>query len=666
MNDFSIRRTSGAVPAVWLFLWHAAAIVCMALLLPELKFHIPFWVLKASELSGMEIVLGAYGVCALVSVGCVFLGIQIGVVRLIAGVLAFFSLVFLYLLFVKSDATRYSMIAVFLAALSLIPLAPRLGRLLLPAFIVLVAIAAATAVWSAKKVGKLPGTVNPQLRSTIIHTAFYNLKTEFYGRYIPEPAVRGGGLSRIDDQFLLATGDGLLYVFNWDQSESLHVRTLPFRIPLNGDEFAKDTTGGPWQKPNDSDALSLAGEDAGTQVIAWWFRVAGLYVQPLGDHIRIFASHYYWKHDQSCWVERVSMLQGPKARFLAGDQSLQWETLFETQPCLPVKGPGRRNGTPFTGHFGGGRMAMRDADTLVLGVGDFGFNGVASPRMVSQDMTASYGKSILIHIKDRRSEIFTSGMRNPQGMYIDPTGNIWETEHGPQGGDELNLLKQGLNYGWPIVTYGSDYGTFAWPLNPKQGDHEGFEAPFFSWVPSIGVSNLIGVEKDLFSVWKKDLLVSSLNYRRLFRVRIRNDRVVYEEPIEIGMRIRDITEGSNGRIVLWADDDDAIISIRPLTGNSGEASFATSCSGCHKVENGTSHRIGPDLWGVLGRRPGSAPGFVDYSGAMRAQGGVWTEEKLDKFIKEPQAAVPGTAMEFAGVADAATRARIIDYLKHSK
>lgn len=654
------------MPAVYLFLWHAAALACMALLLPELKFHIPLWVLKPSELSGLEIVLGAYGVCALVSAGCILLGFQIGVGRVIAGILGFFSLVFLYLLFVKSDATRFSMIAVFLAALTLIPLAPRLGRLLLPALIVLVAVAAGAAVWSAKKVGKLPGTVNPQLRSSIIHTAFYNLKTEFYGRYIPEPAVRGGGLSRIDDQFLLATGDGFLYTFNWDPGETLHVRTLPFRIPLNGDEFAKDTTGGPWQKPGDNNALSLAGEDAGTQVIAWWFRVSGLYVQQLDEQIRIFASHYYWKHDQSCWVERVSMLQGPKARFLAGDQSLQWETLFETQPCLPIKGPGRRNGTPFTGHFGGGRMAMRDPDTLVLGVGDFGFNGVASPHMVSQDMTASYGKSILIHITARRSEIFTSGMRNPQGMYIDPKGNIWETEHGPQGGDELNLLKQGLNYGWPIVTYGTDYGTFAWPLNPKQGDHVGFEAPFFSWVPSLGVSNLIGVEGDLFPVWKGDLLVSSLNSRRIFRLRLRNDRVVYEEPIEIGMRIRDITEGSDGRVVLWADDDDAIISIRPLAGNGGEASFATSCSGCHKVENGTSHRIGPDLWGVVGRKPGSASGFVDYSGAMRAQGGVWTEKKLDEFVKDPQAAVPGTGMEFAGVADAATRARIIDYLKHSK
>jgi len=666
MNDRSIRRRSGAAQALLLLLWHAAAIVCLALLVPQFKFHIPLWALKPAELRGMEIVLVGYGFCALISVGYVLLGLEIGAGRLIAGILGFFSLVFLYLLVVHSDATRFSIIAVFFAALTLIPIASRLGRLLLPALVVLIAVAAGAAMWSMKKTDGGTGRVDPQIRTSLIHTAFYNLKTDFYGHYVPEPAVRGGGLSRIDDQYLLATGDGFMYVINWDPSDALHVQTLPFRVPVNGDEFARDTTGGPWRKPNDNDALSLAGEDAGTQVIAWWFRVAGLHVQQMGEQVRIFTSHYYWRHDQRCWVERVSMLQGSKANFLAGDRSLQWETLFETQPCLPIEGEGRRSGTPFTGHFGGGRMAMRDSDTLVLGVGDFGFNGLASPHMISQDMSASYGKSILIHIKDRRSEIFTSGNRNPQGMYIDPQGNIWETEHGPQGGDELNLLKQGLNYGWPIVTYGTDYGTFAWPLNPQQGDHLGFEAPFFAWVPSIAVSNLIGVEKDLFPVWKGDLLVSSLNFRRIFRVRVRNDRVAYEEPIEIGMRIRDITEGSDGRIVLWADDDDAIISIRPLTGSGGQISFATSCSGCHKVENGTSHRIGPDLWGIVGRKPGSAPGFADYSGAMRAQGGVWTETKLDQFIKNPQSAVPGTAMEFAGVADAATRAQIIDYLKHSK
>ena len=309
-----------------------------------------------------------------------------------------------------------------------------------------------------------------------------------------------------------------MYVLNWDSSNALHVKTLPFRVPLNGDEFAKDTTGGAWRKPNESDALSLAGEDAGTQVIAWWFRVAGLYVQQMGEQVRIFTSHYYWMHDQRCWVERVSMLQGSKTSFLAGDRSSAMGDPVRTQFLSSDRRERAAQRYAVHGTFWRRADGDEDPDTLVLGVGDFGFNGLASPHMISQDMSASYGKSILIHIKERRSEIFTSGNRNPQGMYIDPQGNIWETEHGPQGGDELNLLKQGLNYGWPLVTYGTDYGTFAWPLNPKQGDHLGFEAPFFAWVPSIAVSDLIGVEKDLFPVWKGDLLVSSLNFKRLYRV----------------------------------------------------------------------------------------------------------------------------------------------------
>jgi len=131
------------------------------------------------------------------------------------------------------------------------------------------------------------------------------------------------------------------------------------------------------------------------------------------------------------------------------------------------------------------------------------------------------------------------------------------------------------------------------------------------------------------------------------------------------MRIRDLIEASDGKIVLWADDDNAIVSVQPAYGSSGEIAFATNCSGCHKIGDGTSHRIGPDLWGVIGRRIASSDGYGDYSAALRGLGGKWDEQRLDAFIKNPQAAAPGTAMEFDGVADAATRAKIIDYIKHA-
>jgi cytochrome c2 len=310
-------------------------------------------------------------------------------------------------------------------------------------------------------------------------------------------------------------------------------------------------------------------------------------------------------------------------------------------------------------------MVLLDPDTIMLSVGDFGFNGIASSRMLSQDPTASYGKAVVIHVKDGHSEIFSSGLRNPQGLYRDTGGVVWETEQGPQGGDELNLLKQGANYGWPIVTYGTDYGAFKWPLDPQTGEHDGFEPPMYAWLPDIGVSDLIEVEKDLFPVWRGDLLVSSLAGQDIFRVRIRNQRVAYVEPIPIEMRIRDIIETSDGKIVLWADDDNAIVSMQPAFGSSGEILFSTDCSGCHKIGDGTSHRIGPDLWGVIGRRIASADGYGDYSAALRGLGGKWNQERLDAFIKSPQTAAPGTAMEFDGIADAATRAKIIDYIKHA-
>jgi cytochrome c2 len=497
----------------------------------------------------------------------------------------------------------------------------------------------------------------------VIRTAFYNVRTVSYRDYIPTPAVRGGGLANLDDQYLLMTGDGYLYLIGWQQDDRLNVRSLPYRIPVNGDEFAKDTTGGTWRTPKKGDALSGLGEDAGSTVIAWWFRAVDVLTQERGANLRVFATHYFWKRDARCWVERVSMMEADKQSFLQGVATAQWRTVFESTPCLPIEGEGRRNGTPFAGHFGGGRMVLRDPDSLLLTVGDFGFNGLSSKQMFSQDRAASYGKIILLHLQSGTSEIYTSGNRNPQGLYMEPAGRIWDTEHGPQGGDELNLIKQNANYGWPIVTYGVDYGTFKWPLNPKQGDHEGFEAPYYAWLPSIGVSSLIGVERDLFPIWKGDLLVTSLVGKTIYRTRIRNDRVVYTEPIVIDKRIRDIAEGVDGQIVLWEDDDNSIVSMRPSFGSSGETAFATYCSGCHKIGDGTSHRIGPDLWGVVGRKLASADGYADYSAALRAAGGMWSEERLKKFIANPQAAVPGTAMEFDGVADEDSRTKIVQYLK---
>ena len=159
------------------------------------------------------------------------------------------------------------------------------------------------------------------------------------------------------------------------------------------------------------------------------------------------------------------MLHSDRTIILSGAAGPEWKTLYETTPCLPVRGEGRRHGIPFVGYLGGGRMALLDEQTLLLAVGDFGFDGVASVEAQAQNSATSYGKTIAINIADGRAALFPLGHRNPQGLFVDRSGTIWSTEHGPQGGDELNRLERDKNYGWPYATDGTDYGSFSWPLN---------------------------------------------------------------------------------------------------------------------------------------------------------------------------------------------------------
>ena len=655
-------------PNVWyLIAWHLLALVLLATL-PRYLMQVPFWSLAGGELNPFIILLAGYALCAAGSMVAAARGRQVRLGPLLLSIVGVFGLICLFFLLKRTQSSRAVLLGVFLGSLVLIPASLHWRRLRSASIGLLALVALGAVIFSVVRPPSRENArqLKPTRETSVIKTAFYNLHDVTYKNYIPEPAVRGGGMAKVGNRILLGTGDGYLYLLDWSGGQdALKVQKLPYRVPLNGDEFAADTTGKPWHKPLASDQKSYIGEDAGDEVITWWFRVAGILVQNLGDNVRVYASHYFWKHDQSCWVERVSMMEGARAAFLSGDSHLSWRTLYDTQPCLPIKGEGSRRGTPFAGHFGGGRMALIDSQTIMLSVGDFGFNGVASSRMLSQDPSAAYGKAVLIHVNDGHSEIYSSGLRNPEGLYVDPHGAIFETEQGPQGGDELNLLKQGSNYGWPIVTYGTDYGAFKWPLDPQPGEHNGFEPPLFAWLPDIGISDLTGVQKNLFPVWNGDLLIGSLAAQHLLRVRIRNQRVAYVESVAIDMRIRDVVEAEDGRIVLWADDDNAIVSLQPAFGSSGEILFSTNCSGCHKIGDGTSHRIGPDLWGVIGRKIATASGYGDYSAALRGLGGKWNEQRLDAFIKNPRAVAPGTAMEFDGVADAETRAKIIDYIKHA-
>ena len=573
--------------------------------------------------------------------------------------IANFGVVFLGFIVIRTDFSRAITIATFLCAVVLVPAPLVVGASRLYRAMALGALLAAAVV-----VPFAPRLMPPvsQQTSALIKTEYYNLNVETYSGAFPKSVVHGGALARIGDGYLRVSGDGHLDVFGWEAgTDRLKVTPLPYRVPINGDEFAV-AAGRPWATPLGQGGPQEGQGIEGSEVLnTEWFRTYGLLVQETGSDVRVFVSHDYWHAAQQCWVERVSMLESDRAAMLRAAAGPGWKTLYETTPCLPVRGEGRRHGIPFVGYFGGGRMALLDAQTLLLTVGDFGFDGVASFEAHPQNPATSYGKTIAINIADGRATLFTLGHRNPQGLFIDRSGTIWSTEHGPQGGDELNQLERGKNYGWPYATYGTQYGSFSWPLNKPEAER-GYQAPVFAWVPSIAISNLLAVEGELFSQWRGDLLIASLKAQTLFRARFRDGHVVYLEPIVIGSRIRDLIEGHDGRIILWTDDD-TLVSLRPKEGTSGEALFAEKCGGCHASAPMSGNFIGPNLIGVVGRRVASLDGYPDYSPALRKLGGLWTEERLDVFLKAPGEACPGTAMDYPGDPNAAERTAIIGYLR---
>jgi cytochrome c2 len=223
---------------------------------------------------------------------------------------------------------------------------------------------------------------------------------------------------------------------------------------------------------------------------------------------------------------------------------------------------------------------------------------------------------------------------------------------------------RGANYGWPYTTYGTDYGSFSWPLDKLLPSHA-YQAPVFAWVPSIGVSNLIEVRSELFPQWRGDLLIGSLRAQTLFRARMYAGHVAYLEPIDLGSRIRDLVQGSDGRIVILTDAE-LLDSITPKDDKSGESLFAEKCSGCHDVKRSGHQKIGPNLTEVVGRKVATLGDYPSYSPALRSLGGVWTESRLNQFVKSPLEFSPGTAMDFAGDPDPKERSAIIDYLKENR
>lgn len=231
---------------------------------------------------------------------------------------------------------------------------------------------------------------------------------------------------------------------------------------------------------------------------------------------------------------------------LAGDRLVGLRVLFDATP--------RSGGSR---HFGG-RLRFDRSGALYASFGDRG------DRERAQNPNDPAG-SVYVFRPGQAPKLFTMGHRNPQGMAVHPeTGAIWIHEHGPRGGDEVNLLAEGANYGWPRVTYGREYagGRIA-----DSGTGPGFEAPLHYWVPSIAPSGMDFYAGDAFPGWRASLFVGALRAELLARLTLDGDRVVDEERLLEGAigRIREVSVGPDGLIYLLTDaEDGGLFRLEPL------------------------------------------------------------------------------------------------------
>ena len=222
------------------------------------------------------------------------------------------------------------------------------------------------------------------------------------------------------------------------------------------------------------------------------------------------------------------------------------------------------------GHYGG-KIVFDDEGYMFLALGERQAPArgdlTAHP---AQDLSNHHG--VIVRLNDDGSvpddnpfvgqdgalpEIWSYGHRSPQGLVIHPeTGDLWESEHGPQGGDELNLIEPGKNYGWPVIGRGTNYGSIGSPIHGAIGQ-QGMEQPVHFWVPSIAASGLMVYTGDKFPMWHGSIISGALAGEQLARLHMSDDyrEVIVEETLayDIG-RIRDVRQGPDGYIYLAISD----------------------------------------------------------------------------------------------------------------
>ena len=460
--------------------------------------------------------------------------------------------------------------------------------------------------------------------------------------------VEGGSLVEVGDSIVISSPFGQLSYLNAGNE----LRPLDLRVPMNLEELRND--------PLYEDPLFSVAEMRTYDLLS---------IETGAGTYDLYAAHN--RFAGQCFefvVSKIALEANGSSLRSTGD----WSDVWTAEPCVPLK----NRGWLFVGVAGGGRMVQKDEDTLLVAVGDYDFDGHFDSRVLSTDPATDLGKVVELDIRSGASRHFAVGLRNPQGLTIARDGRVWETEHGPQGGDEVNLLVDGENYGWPMVSYGLQYGPTQREVsaNPNAGRHDGYTQPKIAFVPSIGIGSMVEPDPDEFPGWAGSLVANTLRAHALYVLKTEADDIVYGEPIVLGdYRLRDIISLRDGRLAIMADRgtllfvrnrerhlgdaqpveiagllslpnptlEEEMLPIPSSLVDRGRRYYQIACERCHSLADEIG--IGPPLNGVLGRGIAAVPGF-GYSSALAGHEGDWTESVLGSYIRNPQEFAPGSAM----------------------
>jgi aldose sugar dehydrogenase len=345
--------------------------------------------------------------------------------------------------------------------------------------------------------------VPPKISITTINTP--NLKV------VGSNGERGAAITKLgDSKFLLGGGRNGSNLYLYDlttRSEQLIGRVISPNQRINDSRFAI------------TDIAVLASDSKSASILI---------------------SYPIYNKTSKCVVVKLSAYE---VRLTEKPKLSKVKDWFTSKPCVPVSAV----------QHAAGRLEVIDKASAYLTIGDLGFKKIGS-KSARGDLGSVF------KVKANKVEKISSGHRNQQGIVLIGT-NLYISEHGPRGGDELNLIKKGADYGWPTVTYGDKYGFFDYVKPSRPGTHKGFEKPLYYWVPSVAPTELIQLPtSSTWGSWSEQLVMGTLaNQSLIFIQLLAKQRVGAVVSVDVGQRIRDLEVTSTGSILATTDSGQLLL-----------------------------------------------------------------------------------------------------------